>query len=171
MTPHRDPTLTPHWGPTFDQVIILAIIASSICLALDMPRLDPESDLAFWLKQLNFVWTWLFFGELLAKVIAYTFCSHDEEAYVNNPWNLLDLLIVTISFVVLAAESIPQLQPLKTLRVLRPLRLLSRNPGMKLVITSLFKALPEVSNVFGVVLAFQVRANSTPIFRTLSDLR
>ena len=34
-----------------------------------------------------------------------------------------------------------------------PLRLVSRNAGMKLIITSLFKAMPSVSNVLGVVLA------------------
>ena len=64
-----------------------------------------------------------------------------------------------ISLVVLLAESIPQLRPLRVLRVmrvLRPLRLISRNAGMRLIITSLFKAMPAVSNVFGVVLSLQL---------------
>ena len=74
-------------------------------------------------------------------MIAFGF-AFSEEAYVKSPWNLLDLVIVMVSFLVLAAEEFPALAPLKSLRVLRvlrPLRLLSRNPGMKLVITSLFK--------------------------------
>ena len=57
------------------------------------------------------------------------------------------------------AEYIPGMQHLRVLRilrVLRPLRLVSRNAGMRLIITSLFKALPAVSNVFGVVLTLQV---------------
>ena len=70
----------------------------------------------------------------------------------------VDFVIVCISLLVLLADSIPQLRPLRVLRVmrvLRPLRLISRNAGMKLIITSLFKALPAVANVFGVVLALQ----------------
>ena len=54
---------------------------------------------------------------------------------------------------------VPALRPLKQLRilrVLRPLRLLSRNEGMKLIITSLVKAMPAVGNVFGVICAFQL---------------
>ena len=142
----------------FDQFIITAIIVSSICLALDVPRLDPDGALAHTLNALNLVWTWLFFGELMLKVIAFGFIF-GENAYVKSPWNLLDLTIVTVSFLVLASEVFPALRPLKTLRilrVLRPLRLLSRNPGMKMVITSLFKTMPAVGNVFGVVLTLQL---------------
>ena len=143
----------PSWSPVrrlcvrlvsderFDAVVLVAIIVSSVCLALDVPRLDPTSPLAMTLRQLDSVWLVLFASEMLAKVIAFGFIF-SEEAYVKNPWNLLDLVIVTVSLLVLLAEVFPPLAGLKTLRVLRvlrPLRLLSRNPGMKLVITSLFK--------------------------------
>jgi hypothetical protein len=55
-------------GATCWQVIIVAIIASSICLALDTPRLDPESDLAHTLKMLDLFWIALFASELMIKV-------------------------------------------------------------------------------------------------------
>jgi hypothetical protein len=64
------------------------------------------------------------------QVVALTFCSA-RDAYVKSVWNLLDLAIVCVSFLVLLAEIFPALKPLKTLRilrVLRPLRLVSRNP-------------------------------------------
>ena len=54
----------------FDRIIVVAIIASSVCLALDSPRVDPASTLAFVLKQFNYVWTCLFFCELMVKVRA-----------------------------------------------------------------------------------------------------
>ena len=38
----------------FDGVIIIAIIVSSICLALDVPRLDPTSTLAIFLHKLDY---------------------------------------------------------------------------------------------------------------------
>ena len=59
----------------------------------------------------------------------------------------------------LLAEHLPFLRPfriLRMLRVLRPLRLISRNAGMKLIISSLFRALPAVSNVVGVIFVLQL---------------
>ena len=143
--------------PQFDQVIIAAIIVSSICLALDSPRLDPESDLAHTLQTMDLFFTGLFFGEMMTKVITLGFLF-TKKAYLKSPWNLLDFCIVMISLTLLLAESIPQLQPLRVLRitrVLRPLRLVSRNAGMRLIITSLFKAMPDVSNVVGVIFVMQ----------------
>ena len=143
--------------PQFDQVIIAAIIVSSICLALDSPRLDPESDLAHTLQTMDLFFTGLFFGEMMAKVITLGFLF-TKDAYLKSPWNQLDFCIVMISLTLLLAESIPQLQPLRVLRitrVLRPLRLISRNAGMRLIITSLFKAMPDVSNVVGVIFVIQ----------------
>jgi hypothetical protein len=142
----------------FDQFIIFAIVASSLCLALDVPRLDRSSELAALLRLLNLVWTTIFACELTLKVIAYGFAC-TERAYVNDPWNLLDLAIVTSSFLVLLAGTFPPLANLKSLRVLRvlrPLRLLARHEGMKLIIISLIKTMPAVSNALGVVLAFQL---------------
>ena len=143
--------------PQFDQVIIAAIIVSSICLALDSPRLDPESDLAHTLQTMDLFFTGLFFGEMMTKVITLGFLF-TKKAYLKSPWNLLDFCIVMISLTLLLAESMPQLQPLRVLRitrVLRPLRLVSRNAGMRLIITSLFKAMPDVSNVVGVIFVMQ----------------
>ena len=145
--------------PAFDAVVSLAIIVSSVCLALDSPRLDPASPLHGYLTWLDWnVWPWFFLGELMIKVVAYGFACSDA-AYIGNPWNQLDFAIVVSSLLVLATAALPWLAPLKNLRilrVLRPLRLVSRDPGMKLVLTSLFKAIPAVSNVAGVILAVQL---------------
>ena len=143
----------------FDRIIILAILISSICLALDSPRLDESSALAHTLRVSDVFFTAVFVLEMAVKVVAMGFACMPEESYLSNPWNRADFIIVCISVLVLLAETLPQLRPLKVLRVLRvlrPLRLISRNAGMKLIITSLFKALPNVVNVLGVVLALQV---------------
>ena len=54
--------------PRFDQTIVIAIVISSICLALDVPRLDEESLLHAMLHYLDYFWTLLFFGEMMSKV-------------------------------------------------------------------------------------------------------
>lgn len=74
-------------------------------------------------------------------------------------WNILDFFIVLVSYIAFLAQLFPQLAKLRSLRilrVLRPLRLVARNAGMRLIIRSLLAALPDVSNVLGVVLTFQV---------------
>ena len=43
--------------PGFDRIIILAIIVSSVCLAVDSPRNDPESELAIMLKHFDLFFT------------------------------------------------------------------------------------------------------------------
>ena len=142
--------------PWWDPVVITAILASSFCLVLDSPRLDPESDrsLVHLLKQMDIAFTVLFFIEMSTKIIALGF-AWSESAYLSSPWNQVDFVLMVVMILVLLAEAMPQLRSLRILRVarvLRPLRLISRNAGMRLIITSLFKAMPGVHNVFGVVI-------------------
>ena len=117
-----------------------------------------------------------------SKVITFGFACNGPSSYIRSTWNQVsastdlpqfhfqtdhvctchaqvDFVIVCISLIVLLAESVPQLRPLRVLRVmrvLRPLRLISRNAGMKLIISSLFKAMPAVGNVFGVIFVLQL---------------
>lgn len=141
----------------FDPLVIFIILASSVCMALDSPLNEPEGKLAITLRKLDLVWTVVFTLELLLKSVARGFaCAKD--AYLSSAWNQLDFAIVCISWLVLASEVFPQfasLRALRVLRALRPLRLVQRNPGMRLIVTSLVKALPEVLDAFLVVLALQ----------------
>jgi len=62
---------------------------------MEHPRLDPDSGLAGTLKILDAAVSAIFFIELLLKVVTYGFALNGENSYVKNPWNLLDLVIVT----------------------------------------------------------------------------
>ena len=150
--------------PLFDYFILLTILASSVCLALDTPRLNPASDLAHTIRKLDFVFTAVFFVEMALKIVAHGF-FFAKRAYLTDPWNRLDFVIVTASLLALLAQAVPEvaavvpsqgLRAARLLRVLRPLRLISRHEGMKVIITSLFHTLPAVSEVFGVVLVLQL---------------
>jgi len=48
------------------------------------------------------------------------------------------------------------LKALRTIRVLRPLRLISRNQNLKLVIDSLIRSVPSIGNVMLVSMFFYV---------------
>ena len=164
-------------SPKFDGFIIIIILASSVCLAIDSPRLDADADssLAIYLTGLNRFFTAAFTCEMLLKMASFGVCCGrgtrvmssevDENGqpkvvrippYFRDGWNVLDFFIVMVSLICLLAEAFPALRPLKSLRilrVLRPLRLLARDPGMRLIITALVKVMPSVTEVFGVLLA------------------
>ena len=142
----------------FDTFTVVLIVVSSICLALDVPRLDKTSELKHYLVVSNYYFTGFFVFEMSLKIIAYDFIGA-PKAYLKEGWNVLDFAIVLISILGLLASIVPvfgQLKSLRILRVLRPLRLLQRNPGMKLIITSLVATLTPVGEVSAVVLVFHV---------------
>jgi hypothetical protein len=164
----------------FDQVVLVLIIVSSLCLAvplLEYPSVEkrcaaePDSSactLQHVLGGFDYFFTIVFTLELMSKVIANGLLTPYPTAYLRDAWNQLDAIIVIISWVSFDtsaftgetdSDSNPAFAALKTLRTfraLRPLRMISRNPGMKLVVNSLLRAMPGVANVMSVQLLFML---------------
>jgi hypothetical protein len=66
---------------------------------------------------------------------------------------MLDLIIVIFS--ILAMTPLPDnLKYFKLLRVARPLRLISRNKGLKVAVRALVQAIPNILNVMIITLLF-----------------
>lgn len=145
--------------PIFDNIVLLLIAVSSVALAVDNPLSDPSSSSAKSLKTLEKICTGIFTIEMLFKVFSLGLFMH-KEAYLRNNWNVLDGIIVVTSWVTLIAESSTQvanfkfLRPLRGLRAFRPLRMISRRPGLKLVVNALFESVPAVMNVMFVCVLF-----------------
>jgi len=80
--------------------------------------------------------------------------------YLRNPWNCLDLFIVAISIAAVIGSftnskgSLAAFRSIRTLRALRPLRAISRWEGIKIVVNSLFQAIPNIGNVLLVCVMF-----------------
>ena len=139
---------------SFEFFILILIMLSSACLIIDSPRLDPDSDLHHWLGIINLWFTAIFTIECLLRVFVRGFAG-----YMANPWNRLDFLIVSTSLLSLLAILVPALGFLKQLRILRvarPLRLLMRDPGMRIVVETIFKTLPAVFNILSICFALMV---------------
>jgi len=77
----------------------------------------------------------------------------DQGSYIRDSWNQLDFFIVTSSILDLALANIdiPALKILRLLRTLRPLRVISHNVAMKLIVASLFESVGAIFNVVIVV--------------------
>merc|ERR1711871_1743265 len=147
--------------PRFDQFLLFLIAFSSVLLAIDEPYLKTDcnwvnSSFVDTLKVLDKIIVILFVLEMVCKVIALGFVF-GKDAYLRNGWNCLDFFLVMLSIVLLASEgneSLAALRSLRALRALRPLRVLSRYPGMKLVVNSVFRALPDIVNTTVVCMIF-----------------
>jgi voltage-dependent calcium channel L type alpha-1D len=113
----------------FDLTVTIAIILSSIVLALDNPLNDPDTPFSVALEVLNYLFTAIFIAEFLFKVAAY-----GPLTYFSEAWNILDFSAVAASvlemFNIGAGKS---LRAMRTLRVLRPLKMINRFPEIKLV--------------------------------------
>lgn len=80
-----------------------------------------------------------FFGfEMCMKIIAFGFI-YNESSYLRESWNILDFLIVIASFidVSVAAINLSFVKILRLLRTLRPLRFITHNRSMKILVSAL----------------------------------
>ncbi len=92
------------------------------------------------------------------KIIAYGFLLNGKQSYLRNAWDVLDFVIVLCSIVALVADSgeTRSVKAFRLLRVLRPLRMISRNEGLKLAVKALLMSIPDIFNVLIIYLLFFV---------------
>ncbi len=120
----------------FEYVTVIVIIISSIHLALENPLNDPNGQLVEFLNYIDIGTTVFFLLEFLIKVITFGFLMNGRTSYLRNPWNLLDFVIISLS--IISLTPLPsELKIIKILRVVRPLRLISRNKGLKVAVKAL----------------------------------
>lgn len=138
----------------FDNVILLFIALNCITLAMERPNIPPWSKERVFLATANYVFTVVFAIEMLLKVVAAgMFYGHD--AYFTSGWNIMDGSLVIISIIDLLmgliSESSPRifgiLRVFRLLRSLRPLRVINRAPGLKLVVQTLLSSLRPIGNI------------------------
>ncbi|NXB65195.1 SCN5A protein, partial [Struthidea cinerea] len=106
--------------PFFDLTITLCIVMNTLFMALEHNNMSPTFK--FMLKIGNLVFTGIFTAEMILKIIAL-----DPYYYFQQPWNIFDSVIVTLSFIELSFpkhKSKKERQKGGTLSVLRSFRLL-----------------------------------------------
>ena len=133
--------------------MILVIVLSGIQLALDGPHVNPNSTLKEALYIIDLITTILFIMEALLKIVALGFWLNGPWSYIRRSYNALDFLIVLLSLGSLTADS-SKLNSIKMLRVFRALRLISRNDGLRVAVSALIKAIPNVLNVTVIMVLF-----------------
>ena len=138
----------------FEMLIFSLVLISAILMVLEDPLEDPTLEKFAVIKKINDVITYMFVGELLIKLIVFGLYFNGRDSYLKNGWNILDGIIVIFSVVSMVIEEMggdnnatKGFQLMKMLRVLRSLRLISKNEGLKLSVLSLIYSLPGIANV------------------------
>jgi len=140
----------------FDRVILMFISISTCLLAFETPLTDPDSRLIQVLEKIDYFMTTIFLLEMLTKIFALGLLCNGKESYLRSAWNFLDFVIVLASvfsvlFSSLIGLKLSFLKALRMLRILRPLRLISRNKGLRLSLTALVKSIPKIVNLLLIV--------------------
>lgn len=139
----------------FDHFIMLLIALSSAKLAIEgsLRDLPKDSVVLKTSEQLDNVFNYLFIFECLLKILALGFVM-DEGSYLRDSWNKLDFFIVVTSTfdMMMSNADIPALKVLRLLRMIRPLRVISHNPQLKMIVAALFESVGSILNVSIVVM-------------------
>ena len=119
------------------------------------PVLAALSAINRWQHYSHQALTAIFYVEFFCKIAAMGFVF-GERAYLKDPWNWLDFLVIISSTIELLLEYVPgapkvQVTALRVFRVLRPLRSVNRFPAMRALVVSLLGSLPALSSVVGII--------------------
>jgi Ion transport protein len=139
--------------PFFEMFIVAVIILSSVQLALDTPILDPHSFEKKVLEYIDFATISVFTLECVAKILTYGLLINGHESYLRNIWNILDFCILIFSYLCLTSL-VDTFKFVKTFRILRSLRIISRNEGLKVAVRALLYATPNIMSIAVIMILF-----------------
>ena len=141
----------------FDAFIMVCIAASSALMAFESPKAMQDDAFAGALEAADWCFTVLFTLEMLMKLTAFgVWLEEPEGTYLRDAWNVMDGSIVLVGILgkALSGTNISWVRALRTMRVLRPLRVISRVPELRVVVNALLRSLPGLGNVLLVALLF-----------------
>jgi len=143
---------------SFSHFILIFIIVFSIRMVVET-YFDEDGSSSLYFFIIDIITNIIFIIECIVKVISSGFVF-GEGSYLKNNWNKLDFFIVIISVVSFPgkdfADQINALRVFKFLRILKPLRFISRDYEMKLITTSLLDSIKPISSVLIISFVFMI---------------
>ena len=94
--------------------------------------------------------------EALIKIISFGLLFNGKNSYLRGAWNCLDFVIVASALlsIFLGSSQLAGIKAVRILRILRPLRLIARNRGLKIALLTLTNSIPSIINLQIIVLFF-----------------
>ncbi|MDC0510864.1 ion transporter [bacterium] len=135
---------------SFENFIIVIILMSSVCLAIEGPAnatyLKGKDGLVTTLHVLDVLFFLIFWVECLLKIAAYGFLG-----YIQDGWSRLDFFVVVMTTVDVVAQAVSSdsaagwARIFRVFRVLRPLRVASKFENIRVIVDALVSSIGAVS--------------------------
>lgn len=123
-------------------------MVSSLLLCFESPLDDPVGIKSILLEQINLIICIIFIIEVLIKSIAFGFLFNGPSSYLRDGWNIIDFFIAIFSIMATFMKVI------RLIKVLRPLRMVSRYKGLQISIKALIRSIPNIINVMLIATLF-----------------
>ena len=93
--------------------------------------------------------TAIFSVEAIIKIISLGFLFNGPKSYFRRAWNKLDFFVIFVSFLTYLplGQNLQFYKSMRLIRILRPLRMIQRNAGLRIAVKSLQSVLPGVLNL------------------------
>lgn len=128
-----------------------------VCIALSSAKLvfdtyieDPNGDLARYSNTFDTVFNGIFLVECAMNIVAHGFII-GQHSYLSNNWSKLDFFICVTAIIDMSLTNV-DLSIMKMLRSLRPLRILTRNVNMRIIIVALAESMAGIANVLIIII-------------------
>lgn len=145
-------------NPYFESFVYHLIGINSILLMIDEPillNLYSKSSIAIMQNIISLI----FIIEACFKIFVMGFVV-GKYTYLRESFNILDFIIVILSIISYLLEvldtniDISYIRAFRALRALRPLKLVSKNEGMKMIVNSLLSSIKQLVNVMLIAFLF-----------------
>ncbi|CAG9330463.1 SCN4A_7 [Blepharisma stoltei] len=130
-------------NPVFDAIILCFIFANTVVLSIEDPNASTQPE---HLQILDYIFLYVYTIEAGLKILALGLILN-KGAYLRDPWNVLDAVIVSTAWASYYATTGVKLNALRSLRILRPLKSISSLPGLRVLIVALLKSIIPLSNI------------------------
>lgn len=134
-------------------MLLIALSSTKLALESYIVHYEEEHQLVTISEDLDYYFNILFIVEMLLKILALGFAM-DDGSYLRDSWNRLDFFIVMTSIIdmMLTNTDIPALKVLRMLRMIRPLRVISHNAELRMIVAAMFESVGSIINVSFVVM-------------------
>lgn len=138
----------------FESFILIIIVLNSVKMALDDPLTSDDSN-----PTIENTFIVLYTLEMSLKICAYGFVFN-EKAYLRDLWNMLDFVIVVTSLLPFIVKLGFSVNSLRAIRVLRPLKTITKVKALKMIVSTLFYSFSLVMDslyiLFFVIIVFSI---------------
>ena len=136
--------------------ILIVILLSSLCLALESPFEAPDTTTGEILNVSDFMFNLVFYFEVIVSWMAFGLFWTPDSYLRRDIWNVFDFVLVAMTF---AGEMLTTfgnksggstasaLRAVRVMRAVRPFRFVRRFEGLRVVVSALVKSVAPLRNL------------------------